>query len=216
MPDGYKFRGIMANLFADGIEINIEEGHWRLYNMEGANSLSPFFDVIKGKGLVNYAPAFGQAADLPGTVLACDYLHAVAVGYDVKRNRWVLGLHVQMNQMDAPRFVQLVQWSVGDEDKFGAVCHQTGRILAEYIGCPLKLFGPKKTSLTQQDGSYRRGATGSLEMTRKTDMLEKHRVQFKAELLELPITGNGLWVGGSRNSITLKINKEAEQDTHGG
>jgi hypothetical protein len=206
----------MASIFADGVEINIEEGHWRLYNLEGANSLSPFFDSVKGKGLLNYVSAFADARQLPGTVLASDYVRAVIAGYDEKRSRWVLGLHVQINVMDTPRFIQMVQWPLGDDDAHGAASHQAGRILAEYIGCPLKLFGPKKTPLARADGVYGPGGIDPLEVSHKTDTLEKHRVQFKAELLELPISGYGIWVGGNRHSVTVKLSKDAEQTAANG
>src|SRR5258708_6435633 len=54
----------MTTLFADDIEINIEEGHWRLFKLQGANSLHPFFDVLRGSGLIEYATAFGDARGL--------------------------------------------------------------------------------------------------------------------------------------------------------
>src|SRR5258708_7307006 len=183
--------GIMTTLFADGIEINIEEGHWRLFKLQGANSLSPFFDVLRGTGLINYAPAFGDARGLPGTVLAGDYVKAVVVGFDERHNRWTLGLHVQTQIDPQARFVELVHWPVGDDEKFGAESHLAGRVLAEYATCPLKLFGAKKTPLNRPDGTLRSGVTGPLEAHRREDM-DLPRVRLKAEEIQLPITRSGI------------------------
>ncbi len=113
----------MTTLFADDIEINIEEGHWRLFKLQGANSLHPFFDALRGSGLIEYATAFGDARGLPGTVLAGDYVKAVVVGFDERYNRWTLGLHVQTQLDEKARFIELVHWAAGDDEKFGSESH---------------------------------------------------------------------------------------------
>ena len=106
----------MATLFADGVEISIEDGHWRLYNTEGANSLSPFFDALRGTGLINYVVGFGASRGLPGNVLATDYVKAIVVGFDERQRRWTLGLHIQQQPAEKPRFVELVHWPDGDSE----------------------------------------------------------------------------------------------------
>src|ERR1041385_8668179 len=150
----------MATLFADGVEISIEDGHWRLYNIDGPNSLSPFFDTIRGTGLINYVSGFGASRGLPGTVLATDYVKAVVVGFDERRARWTLGLHIQEQPAEKPRFVELVHWPTGEDEQHGIESHQAGRILAEYTACPLKLFGVKKTPLVNSAGDKRATITG--------------------------------------------------------
>src|SRR5258707_4744949 len=182
----HKAECMMANFFADGVEINIEDGHWRLYNMQGVNSLSPFFDTLRGTGLLNYVAAYGQSRGLPGTVLAGDYVKAIVVGYDEKSQRWLLGLQLQMKELDKPRFVELVRWPAADNDEIAAESHQAGRILAEYIGCPLKLFGSKKAPMRRPDGTMRTGQTGMLEPLNRQD-IDPQRVRLQSEQIDLPM-----------------------------
>ncbi len=200
----------MTTLFADDIEINIEEGHWRLFKLQGANSLHPFFDVLRGSGLIEYATAFGDARSLPGTVLAGDYVKAVVVGFDERYNRWTLGLHVQTQLDEKARFIELVHWAAGDDEKFGSESHLAGRVLAEYIPCPLKLFGAKKSPLARPDGTKRPGVTGPLEPHRREDM-DIPRVRLKAESIQLPITRSGVWIGTTRDTLNMRLSKEADQ-----
>src|SRR5258708_20189797 len=176
----------MTTLFADDIEINIEEGPWRLFKLQGANRLYPFFDVLRGSGLVEYAAAFGDARGLDGTVLAGDYVKAVVVGFDERHNRWTLGLHVQTQLDEKARFIELVHWAAGDDEKFGSESHLAGRVLAEYITCPLKLFGAKKSPLARPDGTKRPGVTGPLEPHRPDD-LHIPPVPLKPESFQLPL-----------------------------
>jgi hypothetical protein len=202
----------MATLFADGVEINIEDGHWRIYNLEGANSLSPFFDVLRGTGLINYVTSFGDSRRLPGNVLATDYVKAVVVGFDERHNYWTLGLHIQDKPADKPRFVELVHWPAGESEKYGAESHQAGRILAEYTSCPLKLFGVKKAPVATPD--KRSTMTGPLVPHRRSD-IDVQRVRIKAETVKLPISMAGVWVGGARNNITLRVSRDADQAKNG-
>jgi hypothetical protein len=210
----------MANLFADGIEINIEDGHWRLFNVDGANSLSPFFDTLRGSGLVNYVPAFAESRGLPGTVLASDYVKATIVGFDENRKRWVIGLQVQMKEGEKPRFVPLVTWPVIEKDhdthdvQHGTSAHQAGRVLAEYIGCPLKVFGSKKIPVAQPAGSTRSGVTGPLGEHRRSD-LDAQRVRFKAEQVELPISMEGIWIGETRTTLNVRLAKSNDSTNKG-
>ena len=195
---------------ADQVEVNIEEGKWRLYNLQGANSLSPFFQAVRGSRLLNYVARFGEAKGLPGTVLSGDFVQSVIVGFDEKRRRWLLGIQVMMDKDEKPRFVELVRWPEGDTEQFGVDSHKAGRALAEYIDCPLKLFGVKKATLAQSAGAAQRGPTGPLEPHRRSD-LDVQRVRSRAEQIRLPISFQGIWVGSVRNGITLRIAKDAEQ-----
>ncbi len=204
----------MATLFADGVEISIEDGHWRLYNQEGPNSLSPFFDTLRGTGLINYVSAFGTSRGLPGTVLATDYVKAIVVGFDERRGYWTLGLHIQEQPAVKPHFVELVHWPAGEDEKFGLDSHQAGRILAEYTVCPLKLFGVKKTPMVNTAGDKRATITGPQVPHRRQD-IELQRVRMKAETIKLPISMAGVWIGGSRNTVNLRIAKDADQAKNG-
>src|SRR5450432_1048347 len=200
----------MATLFADGIEINIEEGHWRLYKLAGANSLHPFFDVLRGSGLVEYAAAFGDPHGLPGKVLSSDYVKAVVVGFDERRDHWTLGLHLQTQNDDKARFVELVHWPDGDDEQFGAESHMAGRALAEYVTCPLKLFGAKKTPIIRPDGTTGTGKTGPLLAQHREEMDLPH-VRLKAQVIELPIEHSGIWVGTTRDTLNMRVSKDADQ-----
>jgi hypothetical protein len=200
----------MVSVMADQVEVNIEEGKWRLYNLQGSNSLSPFFQTVRGSRLLNYVPRFAEARGLPGTVLSGDFVRSVIVGFDEKRQRWLLGIQVMMENDEKPRFVELVRWPEGEDDQYGADSHKVGRVLADYIGCPLKLFGVKKATLAQAAGTTPRGPTGPLEPHRRSD-LDPQRVRTRADQVKLPISLEGIWIGASRNGVLLRLPKDTEQ-----
>jgi hypothetical protein len=202
----------MVSIIAEEVEINIEEGKWRLYNLQGLNSLSPFFHTVRGTRLLNYVARFGEPRGLPGTVLSGDYVRSVIVGFDEKRKRWLLGIHVMMANEEKPRFVELVRWPEGETEQYGIDSHKAGRILAEYIGCPLKLFGVKKVVIAE---GAQRGPTGPLEPHRRTD-LDPTRVRFRADSVQLPVQADGVWIGAVHNSLVLRLSKETEQVKTGG
>lgn len=200
----------MANLFADGVEINIEEGKWRLYNTAGANSLSPFFYVIRGTRLLNYVSRFGEARGLPGDVMAADYVQAVVVGFDEKIKRWRLGIQVVFKEGEKPRFIELVHWPEGEDEQYAVDSHRAGHVLAEYIGCPLKLFNVKKvTTAVQAEGRATKSSTGPL-MPRQQIDLDLHRVRLRAERIGLPISQGGVAISSIRNGISIRIPKSAD------
>ena len=201
----------MAQIFAEGVEISIEEGHWRLFNIEGSNSLTPFFDTLRGTGLIHYVPKFGAPRGLPGDVLATDYVEAVVTGYDEKRGRWVIGLHIRMQEDEKARFVPIVQWPSGKSDESGPVAHQTARVLADYLARPLKLFGAKAPAAGPAEGGVLKPGTGPLRMEKRGDV-EGQKLQFKASLIKLPLSRYGIWLGGNRSSLTLRLDKNVIQD----
>ncbi len=203
----------MANLFADGVEINIEEGKWRLYNTEGANSLSPFFYVIRGTGLLNYVSRFGESRGLPGDVLAADYVQAVVVGFDDKIKRWRLGVQVLLKEGEKPRFVELVHWPQGDDEQYATESHRSGHVLADYLECPLKLYNVKNGNNAQGEGRTPKRTTGPLS-AQQVD-LDLHRVKLRAERIQLPITQDGLWIGSARNGISMRIPRSADSGVPG-
>jgi hypothetical protein len=206
----------MTTIIAESVEINIEEGNWKLYNQDGANSLSPFFYAVRGQRLLNYVVKFGQERGLPGTVLSADYVRSVIVGYDEKRQRWLLGIHVLLNEQDKPRFVEMVRWPAADNPQFGTDCHRAGRILAEYVGCPLKLFGSKLPVPQQPEGKTPRGVTGPLEVRNRTNV-DPQRVRIRAESLPMPkgqITAENAMFNKTRSGYTLKLPKGLDEGAH--
>ncbi len=205
----------MTTLFADGVEINIEEGHWRLYNLEGSNSLSPFFDVLRGSGILSYTANFGKERSLPGTVLAGDYVKAVVVGFDEKGQRWMLGLHIAGPNDLQPRWSEVVHWPAGNDEKYATESHQAGRILAEYLACPLKLFGARQVPISGPDGRPRTGVTGPLTTHQRQDV-EAPRVRVKAQSIQLPIAKEGIWIGGAHDMIHWRIAKDSQHAKRAG
>jgi len=200
----------MVSILADEVEVNVEEGKWRLYNLQGSNSLSPFFQTARGSRLLNYVARFAEARGLPGTVLSADFVRSVIVGFDEKRRRWLLGIQVMMENDEKPRFVELVRWPEGEDDQYGVDSHKAGRVLAEYLGWPLRLFGVKKATLAQAAGTPHRGPTGPLEPHRRAD-LDPQRVRTRADQIKLPISMEGIWIGTVRNGVALRLPKDVEQ-----
>jgi hypothetical protein len=198
----------MPDIIAEGVEINIENEHWRLFNQSGAGAMTPFFVAARGEGLIRYSPAFGAAANLPGTILSVEYLRAVVVGFDERRGWWVLGLHVAMTEEAQPRFVPIVHWASGANPQYAIDCHTAGRVLAEYLQCPLKLFGVKKPIPPQGTYNPRATVTGPL-VPHERDDLTQHEVIKLAALVVLPLSLDSIWLGMAGNNLTLRLPREA-------
>src|SRR5580692_7379428 len=113
----------MTSILTDDIEINIEEATWRLFNLQGKNSLTPYFYTVRGARLLYYTAHFAESSGLPGTVLSADYVQAVVVGFDEKNTTWRLGIQVSLEANEKPRFVELVRWPTGDSAEIAADSH---------------------------------------------------------------------------------------------
>jgi hypothetical protein len=196
----------MAELIADGVEIQIGNGAWKLFNMQGTNTLTPYFYALRGEGVIHYTAAFGQQRSLPGDILGTDYIRAVVVGYDETNRRWLLGLQVQMTPKDKPRFVELVHWGVGTAEQNGTESHGAGRVLAEYLSVPLKLFGVKKQA--QAEGRPVAGVTGPLEPHQRTNV-DLDTVRDEVKRIELPLEFDTYQINSTRSALTLRLPREA-------
>jgi hypothetical protein len=188
----------------DNAEITIKDGIWKIFNTTGKHTLSSFFTVVRGNGVVNYNPSFGEARQLPGDVLSVDYIESVVVGYDQNRQRWVLGLQVALKADEKARFVGLAQWPAGDNPTYAVEGQTAGRALAEYMGRPLKLFGVKKLPTADP----RKTITGPLEDHKRYD-IDLATVMFKARKITIPLTLGDFSLMRAKNIITLRNPKEA-------
>ncbi|MCC7206887.1 MAG: hypothetical protein IT323_06250 [Anaerolineae bacterium] len=200
----------MTNITADSVEINIENDQWRIFNISGPNSLMPFFHILRGEGLLHYTSAFGEARGLPGNILSADYVKAVVVGFDERYKRWTLGLHISMREEEKPRFVELAHWPDDPSSQYAIDSHAAGRVLAEYISCPLKLFGVKKAGQPAGAGS-RATVTGPLTPHEREDM-PLEAVRFHAKQVELPLVHGDIWIGApshNMSTLTVRLPKES-------
>lgn len=207
----------MVDILANGVVINIEGGQWRMFNSEGKHTLSPFFTAMRGEGLIRYTPEYGVSRGLPGNILATDYIKAVVVGLDPRRNCWSLGLQVALHEEDKPFYAELVNWPDQDDKQFAIDCHTAGRILGEYLSTPLKMFGVKKNVQANQ-ANPRATVTGPLVPHDREDV-DGHKVKLKASNIGLPLTLGDIWLGQvNKNTVTLRLPKEAidkDNKTHG-
>ena len=160
-----------VSILAEGVEISIEDGYWRLY--ERSENLVPelLFEAIKGRGFLQYSSTFGQRVGLPGTKLSASYIRAVVIGYEPKTVRGMLGFHLSKSPDEKPHWFQLVRCESAPNQEYALDVQQAGRILAEYLGCPLKIFGVKR--LPQQPKK-----TGPFEKHTRKDV-EPYQVQRK-------------------------------------
>jgi hypothetical protein len=206
----------MATILAENVEINIIDGSWRL-TATGEEALSslPVFEVTRGSGVLEYTPQFGEAHRLPGTVLSIEYVRAVVIGYEDKNQRWLLGLHIARREEDKARWLEIVRWPAGENNLYAAAAQHAGRELAEFIGCPLKIFGAKKLPQAPTDQASRSGVTGPLVPHKRED-LSPQRVKLYAQSVKLPIQYPGIWLGQGRSGVTLRLAKEATSTKAGG
>ncbi len=196
----------MAVIRAHDMEISIEDGFWRLYQKSDRFTPPLQFESLQGSGVIQYKSDFGTKIGLPGTKLATNFVRAVVVGYEKNTLRWRLGLHVANTPEEKPRWVPLVSWDKAPNDQYAAQVQQAGRALAEYIGCPLKIFGVKKISAR---------ATGPLEEHSRKD-IDAYAVQQNARRIDLPIENQGsILTEGRNNGLNLRIARDVASQ-HGG
>ncbi|MBI5959421.1 MAG: hypothetical protein HY866_11840, partial [Chloroflexi bacterium] len=208
---------MMINIPAEQIEINIQDGMWRLIPTgEEVLSSLPVFEVTRGSGVMEYTPKFGEDHRLPGTVLSVEYVRAVVIGYEEKSQRWLLGLHIARREEDKARWLELVRWPGGDNALYASAAQQSGRELAEYIGCPLKIFGAKKLPQQVKGEPARSGVTGPL-IPHKREDIGPQRVKLFAQSVRLPVQYPGMWLGqGGRTGIALRLSKDVTSSKSGG
>ncbi|MCB9435548.1 MAG: hypothetical protein H6673_00965 [Anaerolineales bacterium] len=189
----------MPTISAQDMDIEINDGVWRLYPKAERLKPSILFETVQGSGLLNYKSAFGDAIGLPGNRLSTAYVRAVVVGYEPKSLRWLLGLHIADNPEEKPRWVSLVRWEQAPNHKYANDAQQAGRALAEFIGCPLKIFGVKKIPTVRP--------TGPLEQHERQDV-DVENTKARAQKVILPLEYEGLWLGESRSKgLTLRVPK---------
>jgi len=206
----------MTNIQAEDVEIRIEEGVWRLYPF-GEHILTPGvdFEVRRGSGRLEYSPEFAETHRLPGTVLSMTFVQAVVLGYEEKSGRWLLGLHLAQRDAEKSHWVELVRWPPADNVEFAAIAQQAARELAEYLGCPLRIFGAKKPVSAHAASAARSGVTGPLVPHRRED-IGPQRVKLYAQSVKLPIQYPGMWLGPGRSGVTLRLAKDMTLAKRGG
>jgi len=200
---------------ADQTEIDIRDGSWRLYP-SGPDVLSRIavFKATRGSGVIEYDPEFGEAHGLPGTVLSVEFVQAVVLGYDGQTHRWLLGFHLARRPEDKPRWLELVSWPPGANTVHAAEAQEAARELAEYVGCPLKIFGAKKLPQPPVPGLARSGATGPLGPHTREE-IDPQRVKLFAQSVMLPLQYPGVWLGAGHNDITLRVARDQKSSKRG-
>ncbi len=198
----------MTTIQAEDVEITIVDGNWRIIPT-GDETLfaEPVFQVLRGGGVMEYTPAFGESHKLPGTVLSIEYVRAVVIGYEDKSRRWLLGLHIARDETEKARWLDLVHWPSGDNELYAHAAQQAGRELAEYLGCPLKIFGAKKLPQSQVSDSSRSGVTGPLVPHKRED-IGPQRVKLFAQSAKLPVEYPGIWLGRGKSGVVLRLSKD--------
>lgn len=193
----------MTSIRSTNMEIEVSEHTWRLYDFY---ALSPQFEVVRGGGVLRYMGKFGETQGLPGTQLSAQYIRAVVVGFDSNTKFWRLGLHISEFPGQKPSWVELTHWDAENANQAREDVQKVGRILAEFIGVPLKLFGIKKAPNEQK--------TGPLTPHRRHD-IPAHSVKAMAQNIHLPLEYPGMWLGAGRSGVILRLDKRFIGDKAG-
>ncbi|MBI5930846.1 MAG: hypothetical protein HY862_16165 [Chloroflexi bacterium] len=199
----------MPVILAENAELQIEEGRWRLYDSTDPDSISAMFEVSRGSGILSYSASFGDKRGLPGTRLAMNYVKSVVVGFDQKTNRWRLGLYIAYEDDQKPQWSELVHWPGGQNREYADAAQKSGRILAEFIMCPLKLFGVTKTP-----NAARATITGPVVAHRRVDV-DPTEVKARAQRVQLPKQILGMWLGVTNKGLTMRVSKDAASSRGG-
>ncbi|MBN2303207.1 MAG: hypothetical protein JXQ72_01940 [Anaerolineae bacterium] len=199
----------MPTIPADQIEITIRDGVWELHPVGSSPPTVPIFQVMRGSSVMEYTPAFGEAHGLPGTILSLEFVQAVVIGYEPQSRRWRLGLQLARSPQHKPRGLELVRWPPGDNLIYGASARDAGSELAEYIGCPFKIFGAKKPPRIVPGEGHRSGVTGPLG-PHKRDTATVQQVKLLTQGTKLPLEHEHLWLGRARDNLELRLDKNVQ------
>lgn len=194
----------MKTFSADGIDIRIESGAWQI--IDSIDSVLPLvhYEMKYGSGVMQYTGSYAAASGLPGTQLSTSHVQAVVVGFQAQESRWLLGLHVSPDFESKPKWMQLVAWQRSPNTRHATEAQESGRILAEYIGCPLKIFGVKKMP-TSRD-------TGPLERHTRND-IDAETVSIRAARMTYPGTHRDMkFEDGRAGGYHIRIGRDAISD----
>jgi len=201
----------MTSLHADGLEIVLNDESFQLLpGDEDRLTRYPLFEALRGAGVLDYAADFGAAHHLPGTVLSVEKVRDVVIGCEPKAQRWLLGLHVQLDRDAKAQWVELVRWPLGEDALYGRAAQQAGRHLAEMVGCPLKIFGAKKLPEAGPIAAPRSGITGPVEPHTREDITPE-RVRVYANSVRFPVQYPGMWLGQAKDGVTLRLAKDVSK-----
>lgn len=204
----------MATIPADGVEIVTHEGFFQL--LPGNVDLltrRPLFEAAHGAGVMQYSAEFGKAHHLPGTVLSVEFIQAVVIGCDEKSQRWLLGFNVRQQREDDPEWLELARWPFSANEQHARAAQHAGRHLAETLGCPLRIFGAKKLPATDP-ARQGHGVTGPLTPHQREDFTPE-RVRVYAQSVRFPVQYPGMWLGQTKEGVTLRQAKDSEKARHG-
>ncbi len=191
----------MKTFNADGVDVRIESSAWQV--VDDVNLVLPLvmFEMKNGSGIIQYTANFAESVGLPGTQLSTGYVQAVVAGFQANESRWLLGLHVSPDIDAKPVWIKLVAWRRAPNTRYANEAQESGRILAEYIGCPLKIFGIKKMPTTRH--------TGPLERHTRNDV-DAQTVSIRAARIPFPGEHRDMKLEATRNSgLVLRIGRQA-------
>lgn len=185
---------------ASRMDLRIEDGSWRLYKETSELTPTLIFEFKNGGSVLRYHGDYGEYVGLPGNSMSTASVQAVVVGYKASDLQWLLGLHIAENSNVKPTWVQLAAWKRAQNTRFAAEAQEAGRILAEYIGCPLKIFGVKKMPNVPH--------TGPLEKHDRQD-IDRDTVEMRASQLMNPGEYLDMKIEDRPDGLTLKVGKNA-------
>ena len=191
----------MSTYQVEGMTIEIEGGAWRL--TEDAGGFMPIlvFEIKNGSGVMQYRADFAEEAGLPGDHMATHYVRAVVVGYKAADLQWLVGLHVSSEPEEKPRWVQLAGWRRAPNTRYATEAQEAGRVLAEYVGCPLKIFGVKKMPNTAHTGPLVQHERHDIDSD--TVSTRARKMTYPGEFMDMKLEDR------SGNGIAIKIGKSA-------
>lgn len=191
----------MKTFNADGVDVRMESSSWQV--VDDVNLVLPLvlFEMKNGSGVLQYTANFGEAAGLPGTQLSTSYVQAVVVGFQANESRWLLGLHVSPDIGEKPIWIKLVAWRRAPNTRYANEAQESGRVLAEYIGCPLKIFGVKKMPTTRHTGPLERHTRNDIDA--QTVSIRAARIPFPGEHRDMKIEP------GRGDSLTIRVGRHA-------
>ncbi|PJF43224.1 MAG: hypothetical protein CUN55_09140 [Phototrophicales bacterium] len=193
----------MKTFNADGVDVCIESGTWQI--VDDVNLVLPtvLFEMKNGSGVIQYVAEYGEAIGLPGTQLATGHVQAVVVGFQSKESRWLLGLHVAIDVDAKPSWVQLVAWPRAANTRYANEAQESGRILAEYIGCPLKIFGVKKMPTARHTGPLERHIRNDIDA--QTVSIRAAKIPYPGEHRDMKLEA------GRGDNLVIRVGRRASE-----
>lgn len=146
---------------APGLLIELHEGAWRLFEVNGFTR-QPLAEAKRDGAVLFYRQDFGAMHGLPpGNWLTGDRVAQVVVGWAPDARCWLLGL--QLREPDKRRWCELLRFPPSPRDAYSTQAQRAARALAEALNAPLRVIHDPVVTTPVQPPAAQSGVSSLFE-----------------------------------------------------